>query len=87
MLNIVVRTIIIMLFITSFCWNYISNNLITIRIMGRIIAVLLHDFNLFTICFLYYPKLMEQNKTTHDMILEQVHLWILFHSEKVYLSY
>ncbi|CEI82694.1 hypothetical protein BN997_02579 [Oceanobacillus oncorhynchi] len=55
--------------------------------IGRIIAVLLHDFNLLTICCLYYPKLMEQNKTPHDMILEQVHLLILLYSEKVYLSY
>lgn len=76
-----------MLFITRFCRHYISNHLITIRIIGRIIAVLLHDFNLLTICCLYYPKLMEQNKTPHDMILEQVHLLILLYSEKVYLSY
>ncbi len=87
MLNIVVRTIIIMLFITSFCWHYISNNPITIRIMGRIITVLLHDFNLFIIYVLYYPKLVEQNKTPHDMIFEQVHLLIPFHSEKAYPNY
>ncbi|GIN71631.1 hypothetical protein J14TS2_21060 [Bacillus sp. J14TS2] len=83
MLYIVVWTIIIMLFITSFCWHYISNNSVTIRIMGRIITELLYDFNLFTICVLYYPKLMEQNKTPYDIILEQVHLLML----KVYLNY